>query len=201
MDEKKFEIIIHATDERFLSRLIQSLEAVVVPENFSAEIQPVMGAEKYFAYDAAMRASDARYKIYLDERAVVTDENFLFELLRIFNSDGRIAAVCTSGALELSTHGISLLSAKRTPKNFRGEVEIVDGFFFATQYDLPWRHVMTCSRINSSAGRRNVSSSGGRAEKFSAAAIGFHSTKKISASTKPRGKNFWTSTRRICSRS
>ncbi|MBR3499337.1 MAG: glycosyltransferase [Selenomonadaceae bacterium] len=140
MDERKFEIIIHATDKRFLSRLIQSLEAVVVPENFSAEIQPVTGAEKYFAYDAAMRASDARYKIYLDERAVVTDENFLFELLRIFNSDGRIAAVGTSGALELSTHGISLLSAKRTPKNFRGEVEIADGFFFATQYDLPWRH-------------------------------------------------------------
>ena len=139
MDDKKFEIIIHATDEKFLSRLIQSLETVVVPENFSAEIQPVTGAEKYFAYDAARRASDAKYKIYLDERAIVTNENFLFELLRIFQ-DKKIGAVGTSGAVELSTHGVSIASAKRAPKNFYGEAQIADGFFFATQYDLSWRH-------------------------------------------------------------
>lgn len=139
MDERKIEVIIHATDENFLARLIQSLETVVVPENFFAEIQPVTGAEKYFAYDEARRASDAKYKIYLDERAVVTDENFLVELLKIFQ-DKKIGAVGTSGAIELSTHGVSLISSKRAPKNFYGEAEIVDGFFFATQYDLPWRH-------------------------------------------------------------
>ena len=139
MDERKIEIIIYATDENFLARLIQSLEAAVVPENFSAEIQPVTGEEKYFAYDEAMRASDAKYKIYLDERAVVTDENFLIELLEIFQ-DKKIGAVGTSGTIELSTHGVSLTSDKRAPKNFCGRAEIVDGFFFATQYDLPWRY-------------------------------------------------------------
>ncbi len=139
MNAKKFEIIIHATDEAACSRLIQSLQAINVPENFSAEIQPVTGDEKYFAYDTAMRSSDAKYKIYIDEHAIITDENFLIELLEIFR-DGSIGAVGTSGAIELSTHGISLNSIKRTDKNFRGEVEVVDGFFFATQYDLPWRH-------------------------------------------------------------
>ena len=139
MDERKFEIIIHATDAAACSRLIQSLETVNVPENFDAEIQPVTGDEKYFAYDTAMRSSDAKYKIYIDEHAIITDENFLIELLKIFR-DESIVAVGTSGAVELSTHGISLNSAKRTDKNFRGEVEIADGFFFATQYDLPWRH-------------------------------------------------------------
>ncbi len=139
MDEKKFEFIIHATDEKFLARLIQSLEALVVPAGFRAEVQPVTGEEKYFAYDAAMKNSDAKFKIYLDERAIVTDENFLFELLKIFQ-DKKICAVGTSGAIELSTHGVSLTSAKRAPKNFYGEAQIADGFFFATQYDLPWRH-------------------------------------------------------------
>ena len=138
MNARKFEIIIYATNEAACQRLIQSLQAVNVPENFDAAIQPVTGDEKYFAYDTAMRASDAKYKIYIDEHAVITDENFLYELLEIFR-DETIGAVGTSGAVELSTHGVSLTSAKRFDKNFRGEVEIVDGFFFATQYDLPWR--------------------------------------------------------------
>ncbi len=139
MDGRKFEIIIHATDLAACQRLIQSLETVNVPENFSAAIQPVTGDEKYFAYDTAMRSSDAKYKIYIDEHAVITDENFLIELSEIFR-DGSIGAVGTSGAIELSTHGISLTSAKHSDKNFHGEVEVVDGFFFATQYDLPWRY-------------------------------------------------------------
>lgn len=138
MNAKKFEIIIHVTDEATCQRLIQSLQAVNVPENFDAAIQPVTGDEKYFAYDTAMRSSDAKYKIYINEHTIINDENFLFKLLEIF-SDESIGAVGTSGAVELSTHGISLTSAKRAGKNFRGEVEIVDGFFFATQYDLPWR--------------------------------------------------------------
>lgn len=138
MNTRKFEIIIHATDAAACQRLIQSLQAVNVPEDFDAAIQPVTGDEKYFAYDTAMRSSDAKYKIYIDEHAIINDENFLHELLEIFR-DESIGAVGTSGAVELSTHGVSLTSAKRADENFRGEVEIVDGFFFATQYDLPWR--------------------------------------------------------------
>ena len=138
MDERKFDIIIHATDENFSRRLIQSLEAVDVPEGFAAEIQPVTGAEKFFAYETARQTCDAKYKIYIDERAVITDKNFLIDLLKIFR-DEKIGVVGTGGAIELSTHGVSLTSAKRTDKNFRGEVQIADGFFFATQYDLPWR--------------------------------------------------------------
>ena len=140
MNERKFEIIIHVADAATCNRLINSLQKVIVPENFTAEIQLVEGAEKYFAYDTAMRASDAKYKIYLDERALIANENFLLELLQIFNADKKIGAVGTSGAIELSTHGVSLNSAKRAPRNFYDYAEIADGFFFATQYDLPWRH-------------------------------------------------------------
>lgn len=139
MNDKKIQIIFHLANENFYNRLIQSLETVTVPENFSVEVQPVEGEEKYFAYETAMRASDAKYKIYIDEQAVVTNTNFLAEMLKIFQSDNSIGAIGTSGVTELSTHGVSLTSAKRAPENFCGEVEIVDGFFFATQYDIPWR--------------------------------------------------------------
>ncbi|MBR1806945.1 MAG: glycosyltransferase [Selenomonadaceae bacterium] len=138
MDERKLEIIVHMTDENLFARLTASLEKVNVPKNFAVEVQAVTGDKKFFAYETVRQASDAKFKIYIDERATVTNENFLRELLKIF-SDGRIGLVGTSGAIELSTHGISLNSFKRTDKNFSGEVDVVDGFFIATQHDLPWR--------------------------------------------------------------
>ena len=98
-----------------------------------------MGGGKYQAYDAVRQASDAKYKVYLDERAIITDSNFLIKLIKIFESDKKIGAVGTSGAVELSTHGVSLTSHKRADENYIGEIEMLDGFLFATQYDLPWR--------------------------------------------------------------
>ena len=152
MNKQKVEVIVHATNEAACLRLKTSLEKIVLPKKFSVNVRFVTGDKKFSAYNDAMRASDAKYKIYLDEQVVVTNENFLSELLEIF-SDNKIGAVGTSGALELSTNGVSLRSVKRGGKNFVGyptakisgsnnfgAAEVIDGFFFATQYDLPWRH-------------------------------------------------------------
>ena len=138
MNKRKIKVIIHVTDKKSFANLAASLEKVRVPDDFSVEVQPVTGDEKFFAYETARQSSDAKYKIYLDERATVTNENFLAELLKIF-SDEQIGLIGTSGAIQLSTHGISLTSFKRTDENFSGEVDAVDGFFIATQHDLPWR--------------------------------------------------------------
>ncbi len=140
MNEKKFEFMIHLTDGNLTPELTRSLEELVAPEGYVVEVQPVTGDEKYLAYETAMRASDAKYKIYLDERAVIVKEDFLIDLLAIFQSDAQIGAVGTGGAIELPLNGISFYSDKHTDKNYSGEVAVIDGYLFATQYDLPWRH-------------------------------------------------------------
>ena len=84
MDERKLEIIVHMTDENLFARLTASLEKVNVPKNFAVEVQAVTGDKKFFAYETVRQASDAKFKIYIDERATVTNENFLRELLKIF---------------------------------------------------------------------------------------------------------------------
>ena len=139
MNERKIDIIVHATDEQAVARLTNSLNQVRSPRSFSVNVKVIRRKDKYKAYNEAMRASDAKYKIYIDERAVVTKENFVDDLMKVFQNDKTVGAVGTSGAIELSTHGVSLNSAKRAAKNFSCEVEVLDGFFFATQYDLPWR--------------------------------------------------------------
>lgn len=140
MNKRKIAIIIHETDAKACEELVTSLKKVSVPKNFSLDVKLIKGAEKYLAYEQARRASNAKYKIYLNEQLVIRNDNFLIELLNIFKTDNKIGAVDISGAIELSTHGMALKSRKRADKKYSGEVEMLDGFLFATQYDLPWRY-------------------------------------------------------------
>lgn len=156
MDIEKIAIIIHKTNDEFCTRLIDSIQNLEVPDNYDVEILPVEGDEKFFTYNYAMNQSDAKYKIYIDERVVVLEKNILQRIVKIFKSDEKIGIIGVSGAIELSTHGICLDSAKRCGKIFLTskkfwvewqnitedfqEVETVDGWFMATQYDFEWRH-------------------------------------------------------------
>lgn len=162
MNDKKIAVIIYGTKDNIPLEIAESLWNLKVPENYSLDIlyckKQSMGDDvtKFSAYDLTMRKSDAKYKIYLDENVVVINENFISDLLKIFQSDETIGIVGLSGAIELSTHGISLYSSKRYGKYLLGdqkifknwgddsdnyrEVDIVDGFFFATQYDISWQH-------------------------------------------------------------
>ncbi len=155
LDARKIAIIIYFTDKIFLQETLESLQTLNVPEKFFVDILPVQGEEKFRAYNFAMKESDAKYKIYLDENVSILRKNILSEIISVFQSDDKIGIVSTSGAIQLSTHGIALTSAKRCGKIFLGaeknlqdfgddknslqEVEVVDDFFLATQYDFDWR--------------------------------------------------------------
>ena len=156
MEIEKIAVIIHKTNDEFCTRLVESLQNLEVPDNYDVEVLPVEGEEKFFAYNYAMNQSDAKYKIYIDEKVVVLEKNILKRLVEIFKSDEKIGIVGVSGAINFSTHGVCLDSAKRCGKVFLTskkilaewqninedfqEVEAVDGWFMATQYDFSWRY-------------------------------------------------------------
>ena len=156
MDDKKIAIIIHVTDKSALKGAVESLQKLNVPDGFNVEILTFQGDNKYHAYNFAIKNYKAKYKIYLDEQVIVQNENLLFELLKIFESDKNIGMIGCSGAIQLSTHGICVNSARRCGKVRNGssgekindwggidkdycEVEAIDGYFMATQYDIPFR--------------------------------------------------------------
>ena len=87
MDDKKIAIIIHKTDEKIFQETLKSLQELEVPENFSVDILPVQGEEKFRDYNSAMKNSDAKYKIYVDENVSVLRKNILSEVIKIFKSD------------------------------------------------------------------------------------------------------------------
>ena len=155
MDDKKIAVIIHATDEHIFQDAVKNFQTLQVPENFSVEFLQAQGEKKFQAYNVAMKKSDAKYKIYLDEKAVILQKNILSKVIETFQADEKIGVIGLSGAIQLSTHGICLQSAKRVGKTFFGaqkvfsdfaddaknfvEVEAVDNFFLATQHDIDWR--------------------------------------------------------------
>jgi len=155
LDDKKIAIIIHSSDEKNLDETLKSLRTLEVPPQFSLDVLPVQGEEKFQAYNVAMKESDAKYKIYLDENVSILRKNILQKIISVFKSDKKIGAIGLSGAIQLSTHGICLQSAKRCGKISIGankklqdwgddkrkfmNVEAVDSFFIATQYDIDWR--------------------------------------------------------------
>ena len=155
MNRKKFAFIIHKTDENLCNQLIESIQKIEVPKGYDVDILPVTGDEKFFVYDSAMKQSDARYKIYVDEKVALTYKNVLQDILNIFKLDRKIGIIGVSGAIQFSTHGVCLDSSKRCGKIFIGdnkaltewgnfeedykEVAAVDGWFMATQYDLDWQ--------------------------------------------------------------
>lgn len=161
MNQNEIAVIIYGTRENISLEIAESLWNLKAPSGYSLNIiyrrkQINEGVNKFSAYDLAMKTSEAKYKIYLDENVVITNNDFISDLLKIFQSDETIGIVGVSGAVELSTYGVSLHSSKRCGKCFFGdqkilnnwgngsanyrEVDIIDGFFFATQYDISWRH-------------------------------------------------------------
>ena len=154
MDEQKIAVIIYVTNRNNVGAVKQMLTRLDIPHGFKPTAT-LMGGNRWRAFNEAMRASDAKYKIYIDDRTVILNTKILNDLLEIFRAEPKIGLIGCSGALTLSTNGSSYQSAKRCGKMAAGaerrifnwqeiegryrEVEAVDGFLIATQYDIDWR--------------------------------------------------------------
>ena len=124
MDNNKIAIFVHGADEKTFREILKNLRTLEIPANFSVAVSNLQGEEKFQAYNVAMKKSDAKYKIYLDKNVVILQRNVLPKVIETFQADEKIAAVSLSGAVQLSTHGICLTSAKRVGKVFCGSEKI-----------------------------------------------------------------------------
>ena len=109
-------------------------------------------------YQAAMEASDAKYKIYMHQDVFIINRHFLFDVLKVFEQDEAIGMLGVIGSLSLPEDGVMWNNEKRCgkyyfcnllkaglhifPEEIPGdwnEVEAIDGCLMVTAVDLPWR--------------------------------------------------------------
>jgi len=159
-DEYKICFIICSNDELQLQECMMYLNLLYIPEGYQTDVIIVTEAASMAAgYNDAMRMSDAKYKIYLHQDTFIVDPLFLNYILKLFRKDRTIGMMGIVGAEKLSKDGVmwheprcggfyrleekvkdgldkdNLVRLKRGHK----EVEVIDGFLMATQYDLLWR--------------------------------------------------------------
>ena len=159
MNDKKICFIACVNDNDFFSECLLYISRLHIPEGYDIDVLSVAEAKSMTSgYNEAMRATDAKYKVYLHQDTFVTDRYILQELLDIFYSDSSIGMVGIVGSPKMSSDGCmwngerigdiydeynsDIKKCNMYSKQGSYElvpVEAIDGFFMATQYDIPWR--------------------------------------------------------------
>ena len=153
--DKRIDVIVAVRNSDIFQRgLVESLKDVIVPDGWQVQIIGVAGSgSKAAIYDAAMKESPAKYKIYIDEGCRIANNRFLIDLLDIFSKDKSIGAVGVAGVKQLPLDGvfgqgqefIGIDDNREEPLHEDGDellcddVMAVDGCFLATAEDCGWR--------------------------------------------------------------
>ena len=158
LNDKKICFVICTNDERQLQECIMYLELLEIPEGYEIEIITITEAKSMTSgYNEGMNATDAKYKVYLHQDTFIVEQKFIEKIIKIFKKDRKIGMIGFMGAEKLSKDGIMWHEQRcgnfyhldewiaegedsiTLIKNGMKEVEAIDGFLMATQYDIPWR--------------------------------------------------------------
>ena len=157
-DASKIAFITCVNDEEKYEECLLYLRHLRLPGGMTAEYIPMRGAASMAAgYNAAMRSSDARLKVYLHQDVLVVNKDFVRDIQEIF-ADGSIGMIGVVGCRSLPASGIwwdgmrcygrvlhacepeSVVDSEmQEPEGPYVEVEAADGLLLATQYDISWR--------------------------------------------------------------
>ena len=160
MNDHKFAIIICTNDALLLEESLHYIDHLLIPDGYETDLLTVTEASCITqAYNEAMQASDAKYKIYMHQDVFILNKHLLYDLLSIFGSDPQIGMIGMVGYEKVSSDGI-MWNAERSGNLYMRKprspypalssyrysitrdnytpVALADGFFLATSRDFPW---------------------------------------------------------------
>lgn len=156
MNDKEIAFIICVNNEQYFEEACFYINRLHVPAGYHTDIISIREADSMCAaYNAAMESSMAKYKVYLHQDVFIRNEDFLFEILQIFENE-KIGMIGVMGGTCLPKNGVAFRSwnvgyldcrdadmayfmqGSRAQQEDR-VVEAIDGLMMITQYDIPWR--------------------------------------------------------------
>lgn len=156
MNEKLIAFIMCANNDQYIEESLYYIHRLSVPHGYETETFVVRDAPGMAAgYNQAMRASDAKYKIYLHQDVMIVEKNFILNLLSLFQEPD-IGIIGMVGSPSLPENAVMWFDDRVgylyscSPYGIQNDcfgeihdkyqsVEAVDGLLIATQYDIPWR--------------------------------------------------------------
>ena len=156
MKENKIAFILSVNNMQEVQECLRYINRLIIPDGYETDIITIQEADSMAeAYNAAMKSSDAHYKIYLHQDVFLIYRHLIHDMVEIFKSDekiGLIGCIGTTSMPNTALPGTNWNSGRLlqnqvpqreehewTSKKLYQEVDAVDGLFLATQYDVNWR--------------------------------------------------------------
>jgi hypothetical protein len=156
MNDKKICFISCVNNKDYEQEEMRYLAHLSIPDGYEMDFLSIWDAASMTSgYNEGMRASDAKYKVYLHQDVFIINRHFIYDILEVFK-DPRIGMIGMVGVPKMPENAIMwegprvgqlysnviYFSGKHdleVMKEAYQEVEAVDGLLMATQYDIPWR--------------------------------------------------------------
>lgn len=151
-EQEVIQFIINYDNERYLEECIYYIHKLHVPYGYIVDIMGIRDADTLEeAYNAAMQGSDAKYKIYMDQRTFIIHAWFLYEILNIFHNNSSVGMLGIYGGngcdetgdrgrfLLWGEDGINEINMQRDKRSEK--VNWINPMLIVTQYDIEWKNV------------------------------------------------------------
>ena len=98
MNLKKIAFIICADNSQYYEECVRYIQELHVPEGYCTDILCIQEADSMAqGYNGGMNASDAKYKVYIQQNTFILNRDFLNDMLRIFAGDAKIGMLGVLG--------------------------------------------------------------------------------------------------------
>lgn len=155
-DKNKFHFIICYNNELYMQECMKYISFLEVPEGIETDIIGIAEADSMAAgYNAAMKESDAKYKVYLHQDVFIIYKNFIRDVLQIFRENPEYGMLGVLGSNKLvkdadyenhwnigMADNCNLLEPIHLNLKNPTEIESVSaisGMIMITQEDIVWR--------------------------------------------------------------
>ena len=98
------------SDEEEYAECRYYLNRLRIPDGYETDIISVREAPSMAAgYNAGMKSSPAKYKVYLHQDVFIKNQNFISDMLQVFHRDAQIGVLGMIGKRNREMQGISLM--------------------------------------------------------------------------------------------
>lgn len=127
------------------------------PKNMEIEFIEIRDTKSMAeGYNKGMNSTNAKYKVYIHQDVFIINTNFIYDLLKVFNSDDNIGLIGVIGSKDIPNTGIwwegnkvgkvidshtgnlKLLDFNKYSSEYES-VKAIDGLLMVTSYDIKWR--------------------------------------------------------------
>lgn len=156
-NKKEIAFIISVNNEMLFNECLYYIHHLEIPEGYNIDVIAIREAESMCAaYNAGMRSSNAKYKIYMHQDVLLQNRRILHEIISRFQNRQTLGMIGMIGGASIPDTGIVFDSWNvgkvdvrepdmsyymHTDDRIKADtfVAAIDGMFMATQYDIPWR--------------------------------------------------------------